>query len=149
MLRSVKFIRLFAILALLAWSNVQAMACCFTMMPKHSSDGKVEVATSMAEDHSCCPGGEAQNASEKPASSQPSSEDCGMTQHGATALCCTHSDPAEEVVSFSPQFSFIQLALVAYMLPALPEKTPEAVPPPPSLASSGPPRYLALERILI
>jgi hypothetical protein len=149
MLRSVKFTRPFALLALLAWSNVQAMACCWTM-PEQASTQKVEVeAASMAEDHSCCPGGEAQSPSDESAQSHSSSEDCGMTQHGASALCCTHSDPSEEASTFSPQFSFVQLALVAYVLPALSEKPPQAVPPPPSLASSGPPRYLALERILI
>lgn len=148
MLRSVKLTRLFAVIALLAWSNVQAMACCFAM-PKQASSDKVEFAAPMAEDHSCCPGGEAQSATEKPSAPPSSTEDCGMNQHGASALCCTHSDPAEEVASFSPQFSFVQLALVAYLLPALPEKPPEAIPPPQPLASSGPPRYLALERILI
>jgi hypothetical protein len=149
MLRSVKFTRPFALLALLAWSNVQAMACCWTM-PEQASTHKVQVeAASMAEDHSCCPGAEAQSPSDESASSDASSEDCGMTQHGASALCCMHSDPSEESSTFSPQFSFVQLALVAYLLPSLPEKPPQAVPSPPSLASSGSPRYLALERILI
>jgi hypothetical protein len=146
--RSVKLTRLFAVIALLAWSNVQAMVCCFAM-PSHASADKVEVAAPIAEDHSCCPGGESQTTTEKPASPESSDKDCGMTRHGASALCCTHSDPAEEVASFSPQFSFVQLALIAYLLPALPEKPPEAVPPSRPLASSGPPRYLALERILI
>jgi len=148
MLRSVKFIRLFALLALLAWSNVQAMACCFAV-PKHSPANKIEVASPMAEDHSCCPGEKA-NAPEKAPPTQASSDGCGMPQHSAPSLCCAHhSDPAEEEASFSPQLSFAQLALIAYLLPALPEKLQEAAPSPQTLASSGPPRYLALERILI
>lgn len=154
MLRSVKFTRLFAILALLAWSNVQAMACCWAMPEKASaahSSSKPEAATSMAEDHSCCPGEEPHASTETPtgkSTPQTSNEDCSPSEHGETALCCTHTEPAE-ITNFVPQFSFVQLALVAYLLPFLPEKAPDAVPASPPLASSGPPRYLALERILI
>jgi hypothetical protein len=149
MLRSAKFTRLFAVMALLAWSNVQAMACCWAMLDETSVEKiEVQATSSTAEDHSCCPGGEAKTTSDQPVSAPSSQEDCGMTQGGA-ALCCTHSDSAEDVTAFSPQFSFAHLALIAYLLPAHPVEPPQAAPPPPTLASSGPPRYLALERILI
>jgi hypothetical protein len=148
MLRSVKPIRLFAILALLAWSNVQAMVCCLAM-PLHGSSEKVEAAVSTVEDHSCCPGGESQGVPGNPDSPEPSGNGCGMAQQGASALCCTQSDPAREAVPFSSSFSFVQAPLVASLFPALPGKSPKAIPPAETSAPGGVPRYLALERILI
>lgn len=150
--RSVKFIRLFAVLALLAWSNVQAMACCLGLPEQVSipeKAGAAEITAPMAEGHSCCPGEEGQGASENPASPHPCHEGCGTGSHAAMGLCGTHVYPAEQAASFASPFSFVQGALIVSLLPGLPGKPAQSSLPPPPLASGGPPRYLALERILI
>jgi hypothetical protein len=127
---------------------MQAMACCWAL-PRHGVKVNAEVAAPMAEDHSCCPGGEVHGASEAPSvPDQASHGECGAKQQGSAALCCVHTEPVE-VTAFSAAFFFVQSAFVTHLLPALPEKPSGATPSPTVLASSGPPRYLALERILI
>lgn len=152
MFHSVRMTRVVALLALLAWSNVQAMACCWTMQ-EHASSDPVEVASPKAEDHSCCPGGEVQSVpasqgSDESATAEPVDETCGMPGTDDASLCCASGAPAE-VTAFSPQFSLVQIAFVVSLLPVFPEKQPEPVLPNPAHASGGSPRYLALERILI
>lgn len=147
--RSKLYIRLFAFIAVLAWSNVQAMACCWTMKPSVTVKS-VKVHQVSGDDYSCCPGEEEDKGSAQPETSATNTmtHGCETHDHGSSALCCTHLDPAEDAVS-APQFSFVQLILFVIELPALPEKSPPATSPFLSFASSGPPRYLALERILI
>lgn len=122
-------------------------------MPEHVSTEPVEVAAPMAEDHSCCPGGEAQGdpasqGSDESTSAEPVDETCGVTGTDDARLCCAPASPAE-VTAFSPQFSLVQIVFVVSLLPVFPEKQTEPVLSDPAHASGGSPRYLALERILI
>lgn len=171
--RSPSFIRLFALIAVLAWSNAQAMACCL-MMREQGAVETVEMANSMAEDHSCCPGGAAPDGAKDGAkaaandteesssaatpassSSSPSSspnDACANAHQGAAGLCCTHTDPAEHATSLESRSAFVQWAFVVTwhgLVPTPPSASGQSTTFPPALASGDQPRYLTLERILI
>lgn len=150
MKRSKLFIRLFAFLAVLAWSNVQTMACCRTA-PADVSSHSAAAATSApeAKDHDCCGGSDRPQAAHhasKDASKDAAQDDC--SDHATTAFCRAALQPAEEAVASVATF-IAPVTLLTFVLAPLPETPSLATAPEPGSLSSGPPRYLALERILI
>lgn len=174
--RSSFITRLFALIALLAWSNAQAMACCLTMPEQaavQSENAETGAASAAPEDHSCCPGGAApteadagtantddkaeastgeQHSQATPHASSQTDDACKGAHHGVAGLCCTHTAPAEEATSLAPRVSLVQWAFVVVLHASLPTASVlslQTTGSPPSLAFSGSPRYLMLERILI
>jgi hypothetical protein len=174
--RSSFITRLFALIALLAWSNAQAMACCLTMLEQatvKSETAETGAMSAAPEDHSCCPGGMApteadagtagnddgavasadeEHSQTTPQTSSQTDDACKGSHSGAAGLCCTHTDPAEEAISLAPRGSLAQWVFVVARqasLPAAPPLSLQTTGSPPSLAFSGSPRYLMLERFLI
>ncbi|MCD6024946.1 MAG: hypothetical protein K0Q91_1862 [Fibrobacteria bacterium] len=137
-----------AFLALAAWANAQVMACCW--FPESAETSASRISAPMAEDHACCPGeGAEATPPEKDSSSR---QTCGGTAMQADpALCCAHDLSPAEIPASASQSSFAALLFVA-ATGSNPAQGASPIPGrvrPTLYASSGPPRYLSLQRILI
>jgi hypothetical protein len=114
MMASRKHLPFAAVLALAAWANAQAMACCWVTDAWESlrsgASEIVETASSgasmapMAADHSCCPG--SQNTEEAESSSPSTSDEtmsgCVRAAEGVASRCC---ESGETAVSSTPSGS--------------------------------------------
>lgn len=134
-----KILALSAFLAVTAWANVQLMSCCWFSEKAASLIDHIETTVaSPVENHSCCPG-EKSNA----ASTQ------NNKSHSSVG-CKQDATPAEITASLSPiSFQHVLLATLTFShIGSINASTPRSLDPILS-ASSSPPRYLSLQRILI
>lgn len=144
--RGRRSLALCALLASLAWTNVQAMTCCWTL------DG-VETQTGAAPGtggHAGCHGPAAPEAPEEPAANAP--VPCGLpgllpgtaTNSAHSATCCEASAPAE-TVAFLPDF---EPASAPDFLARAPDARTGSLVDPGVAPPRDPPRFLS-ERLLI
>jgi hypothetical protein len=149
MVRSRKILAFSAFLAITAWANVQLMSCCWFSEKAASLISRIEtMASSTAKGHSCCPR-EKTEATETQGHKTPL-PDCGMDTKGHTSVGCKQDESPIEISTSSSFISFPQLILATLTFVDLGENASGIHPPSLTLsASSGPPRYLSLQRILI
>jgi hypothetical protein len=133
-----------AALALLAWANVQAMTCCWSLGAAHLSEAVADVDDI---DHSCCPA----KASTTSPSPEPTQDipACGMSAQGFSALCCDAGPAA--IVSVAKWVSSDFSAMSAWH--SAEYQTELGLAPnlysPVDLAASDGPRWLFLRHLLI
>jgi hypothetical protein len=136
-----KILKVGAFLTLAAWANAQAMACCWLPGTAETARAPIQVSAPMAGDHSCCPGKGSETPESKPEAAQPDAP-------GHSALCCAQeASPAESVAASN--FSFPVFILATVVRDPVEGPSPGLSSSPDPFASPGPPRYLALRRILI
>jgi hypothetical protein len=146
MLRSRRIVAFSAFLAITAWANVQLMSCCWFSEKAASLISRIEtVATSTAKDHSCCP-----RETSEITGNKVSLPDCGMETKEPPSVGCKQDAGPVEITASSSAISLPQLVLAVLTFVDLGEGSSHAHSPSLALkASSGPPRYLSLQRILI
>lgn len=159
MFRTRSVLAISAFLAVTAWANAQAMACCW--VPDALSSVRAEIAeiaessTSaepMAADHSCCPGAKSTEDTEssETATSGATMPGCGMDARGVTSLCCESSETAavSAKVGTALDGDAGTILLTEFRFGAV--SAPES-PPWPVLSSppDGAPPFLSFQRLLI
>jgi hypothetical protein len=156
--RSRRFLALASLIAALAWTNAQAMTCCWSLGLMAAVHDAASVSPTVdagaIEDrnaaHAACHGptsaATATHEDASPATEQSAAHTSAERGDASTAACCETPAPAE---SFSALLRLEALPPQAFYTPATAPSGVARTFDTHPLHSPGAPRFLALERLLI